>query len=168
VCDPRDEFVYEPLDLRQKSIRVLVVLPTSTKTAIRCEIRQVLLGGNHVCLSYTWGEDADHKYIELNGKPFRVRPNLYEFLVRARRDFMGDELWVDAVCIDQRNVREKSAQVQIMPEIYRSAREVLIWAGSVGSRLRWVAAGYEVLSRSTWLPGSLWSGVRKAYCFRGI
>jgi hypothetical protein len=131
-----DSFVYEPLDLKQKSIRVLTILSTSTKTAIRCELRRVPLRRSHVCLSYTWGNDADHRYIEVNGKGLRVRPNLYTFLLRARRDFKSKELWIDAVCIDQKNVKEKNAQVQMMAEIYRSAKEVLIWAGNVGSRLR--------------------------------
>jgi hypothetical protein len=145
-----DSLVYEALDLKQKSIRVLTILSTSTKTAIR----RVPLRRGHVCLSYTWGDDADHRYIEVNGKGLRVRPNLYAFLLRRRKDFKSKELWIDAVCIDQKNVKEKNAQVQMMVEIYRSAKEVLIWAGNVGSRLRWVTGCHGVLPWS-WMSEKL-------------
>ena len=38
-------------------------------------------------------------------------------------------LWVDAVCIDQENVFERSAQVNIMWNVYRSASQSIIWLG---------------------------------------
>ncbi|KAK8076679.1 hypothetical protein PG994_003951 [Apiospora phragmitis] len=38
-------------------------------------------------------------------------------------------LWVDAVCIDQDNTAEKSAQIPLMARLYRSARYVLAWLG---------------------------------------
>jgi len=39
-------------------------------------------------------------------------------------------LWVDAVCIDQSDVEEKSHQVALMPEIYFTATKVLCWLGT--------------------------------------
>lgn len=38
-------------------------------------------------------------------------------------------LWVDAVCIDQSNDEERSAQVQIMGEIYARSCGALVWPG---------------------------------------
>ncbi|KAM5354412.1 hypothetical protein ACJ41O_001061 [Fusarium nematophilum] len=45
--------------------------------------------------------------------------------------------WVDAVGIDQRNTEERNHQVTLMADIYRSARQVVIWQGEEadGSRL---------------------------------
>ncbi|KAK7946834.1 uncharacterized protein PG986_011155 [Apiospora aurea] len=38
-------------------------------------------------------------------------------------------IWVDAVCIDQENEREKSVQVARMDDIYSTAHEVIVWLG---------------------------------------
>lgn len=38
-------------------------------------------------------------------------------------------LWADTLCIDQNNLVEKSAQVQLMARIYECASEVLVWLG---------------------------------------
>ena len=37
--------------------------------------------------------------------------------------------WIDAICIDQNNVPERSDQVGLMREIYTSAKFVLVWLG---------------------------------------
>ena len=38
-------------------------------------------------------------------------------------------LWVDALCIDQVNVREENIQIQLMSLLYSKAASVLIWLG---------------------------------------
>lgn len=40
-------------------------------------------------------------------------------------------LWIDAVCIDQTDHREKSRQVAQMGDIYRDAERVLVWLGKL-------------------------------------
>lgn len=37
--------------------------------------------------------------------------------------------WVDAICINQNDLEERSAQVQIMPQIYSKASCVIVWLG---------------------------------------
>lgn len=37
--------------------------------------------------------------------------------------------WVDAICINQADLEERSAQVQIMPQIYSQASCVIVWLG---------------------------------------
>lgn len=37
--------------------------------------------------------------------------------------------WVDAICINQDDLEERSAQVQIMPQIYSKASCVIVWLG---------------------------------------
>jgi hypothetical protein len=43
-------------------------------------------------------------------------------------------IWIDAVCINQQDLRERSQQVSIMRDIYRSARDVVVWLGEDHSR----------------------------------
>ena len=38
-------------------------------------------------------------------------------------------LWIDALCIDQNSLEERSYQVGLMGSIYRSARRVVVWPG---------------------------------------
>jgi hypothetical protein len=38
-------------------------------------------------------------------------------------------LWIDALSINQENVKEKNQQIPLMPFIYRRAKEVLVWLG---------------------------------------
>jgi hypothetical protein len=38
-------------------------------------------------------------------------------------------LWIDAICINQKNADEKQAQVPLMGEIYANATEVMVWLG---------------------------------------
>ncbi|KAM6513796.1 hypothetical protein FALCPG4_015009 [Fusarium falciforme] len=44
----------------------------------------------------------------------------------------GSNLWIDALCINQNDERERSQQVSMMDEIYSRASRVLIWLGSLG------------------------------------
>jgi|SRR6266498_3420146 len=62
-------------------------------------------------------------------KRTKVTVNLYAALRQLRRSDSSRILWVDAPCIDQSNLDERSQQVYIMGDIYSHANEVLIWLG---------------------------------------
>ena len=38
-------------------------------------------------------------------------------------------LWIDAICIDQKNDEERAQQIQLMAKIYSQASRVLVWLG---------------------------------------
>jgi hypothetical protein len=42
---------------------------------------------------------------------------------------MTDLLWVDTICIEQQNARERAQQVSMMGWIYGAAEEVIVWLG---------------------------------------
>jgi hypothetical protein len=89
----------------------------------------------YMALSYMWGEAiADHT-IDLNGFPFLVRKNLWDFLDRARNEGFEEYLWIDALCIDQTRVGERNHQVGLMGKIYSHARGVIVWLGCVSEQL---------------------------------
>jgi len=85
---------------------------------------------SYTAVSYAWGNEAPNKRIYLDGRPFPVRPNLWSCLHYLSQS-EWEYLWVDAICIDQSNKRERGEQVQVMDEIYRSAVAVSAWLGLV-------------------------------------
>ena len=56
--------------------------------------------------------------------------NLYTALQRLRKPSASRLYWVDAVCIDQVNIAERSHQVALMRAIYHRAAHVIAWIGS--------------------------------------
>ncbi|KAI4940662.1 hypothetical protein J4E91_011268 [Alternaria rosae] len=65
----------------------------------------------------------------LHGRRLYVRPSLYSALKTLRSQDRHVALWVDALCIDQKNDAEKTMQVLKMNRIYRKAYNVCIWLG---------------------------------------
>ncbi len=127
-------FTHLPLDRPQEQIRLVEILPGSSREPIRCKLRDALSNGAvYVALSYQWGSsaDVDLKQIELNFKPFRVTSNLYAFLLVARSKRETTSLWIDAICIDQSNIAERNELVKRMSHIYSTAREVWVWLGDL-------------------------------------
>jgi hypothetical protein len=57
-------------------------------------------------LSYVWGDPLITRQIKLNSQPFRVTENLEAALRRLRHDDRARIMWIDAICINQRNPRE--------------------------------------------------------------
>jgi hypothetical protein len=90
---------------------------------------------NHFCqhkyeaLSYAWGTAISQSRVLVDGIDMRVTENLHQGLRRLRFKDRSRMLWIDALCINQRDITERSHQVQHMAKIYRSAKHVLIWLG---------------------------------------
>ncbi|KAK1973456.1 heterokaryon incompatibility protein-domain-containing protein [Colletotrichum cereale] len=61
-------------------------------------------------LSYVWGSEDEQRAITLNGCQFHVRKNLFDALVYLRSRGQTGFLWVDALCIDQNNTKERTKQ----------------------------------------------------------
>jgi hypothetical protein len=80
-------------------------------------------------LSYVWGDPGVTVPIGVDGCELFVTTNLESFLRRLRSVDETRILWADAICIDQTNLAERSSQVNLMADIYRSAKKVLIWLG---------------------------------------
>jgi hypothetical protein len=96
----------------------------------------------YYALSYTWGhpygesEDGNEltsigklPTIICDGVRVGITRNAFEALLELtrRRDFVY--LWVDAICIIQKDDKEKTEQIRLMGDIYTKAKEVIIWLG---------------------------------------
>lgn len=130
-------FLYKPLPSPREWLRMLVLWPAQQRTdPILCSLAFEKLSGkaNYEALSYAWGDPTKTRTIYVDGRPFQATANLFEALQECR--YMGKRhrvLWVDAVCINQRDIIEKSAQVQMMAKIYRQASRVVIWLGPISN-----------------------------------
>jgi len=141
------------LDPKRKEIRRLVLQPLSAGASIQCLVEVVSLSDEpeFEALSYVWGDASIKSNIILEGAAFPVTKNLATALFYLRFDDNPRRLWVDALCINQGNTKERNEQVAIMGEIYAHANPVLIWLGeaSEGSNRRFnlmptIADGTEV------------------------
>ena len=98
----------------------------------------------YTALSYAWGSQRDTEDLECEGKILKISPTVRQFfdqlqdgpfpdaidhptIVSNKRDIQY--LWIDAICINQMDDPEKSAQVRLMTEIYAQAAETIIWLG---------------------------------------
>lgn len=124
-------FRHEPLSNAQ--IR-LIQISSNPDQPIECSIAVYDLSEtpSYTCLSYMWrrtATDTEQCLIHLNGKPYRVGQNLADFLYVAPRKYPGVHFWVDALCIDQDNLEERSDQVRRMGQIYSDAVRTVAWLG---------------------------------------
>ncbi|KAL9607137.1 MAG: hypothetical protein Q9167_007922, partial [Letrouitia subvulpina] len=135
--------VYEKLELAVGEFRILFLQPARDKAEdIHCLLMKDHLeprSGNkpiYEALSYTWGEAKEMHVIFVNNQPFPVTPNLFVALKYLRKAEESRILWIDAICIDQNSLLEKTHQVGMMRDIYRGASQVLIWLGESDKDIR--------------------------------
>jgi Heterokaryon incompatibility protein (HET) len=96
--------------------------------------------GDYVALSYVWGplEPAKQRRVFVNGHVTKVTNNLEEALHGLQRlpeiktSGPGLKVWVDALCINQNDLKERSQQVKRMRDIYARAGNVIVWLGKMG------------------------------------
>ncbi|KDN63372.1 putative heterokaryon incompatibility protein [Colletotrichum sublineola] len=86
-------------------------------------------------ISYTWASD-DGKMectgrINVDRREFLVTPNCMMALQRTRSRGAEKVIWIDAVCMNQKDTEQRGHQVQVMPQIYSRAQHVLIYVGEL-------------------------------------
>lgn len=135
--------LYEPL--RKGEIRLLEVIPNSTRIGFHCELRTVALAEakrGYQTLSYVWGDLTNPARISINDGSLAITRALFDFLCEWTRRSLASSLthdingqietrllWIDAICINQQDVDERSAQVAIMHDIYSSSKGTISWLG---------------------------------------
>jgi hypothetical protein len=123
---------YLPIDLDSCEIRLMDLYAGDWNSDLVCSLRVVSLASSprYQALSYTWGKEESSKKVHTDcNLVLSCQANLYTALtnLRSRRKVLT--LWVDAVCIDQKNANEVTHQVGVMDGIYASATSILVWLG---------------------------------------
>lgn len=123
---------YQPLDRNKKQIRLVTLKPNEKWYAKpECELSTVSLSDKpaYTAISYVWGKNLWRTSIFLNGQSFKITWNLYCGLLRLRNDRRPWTFWIDAICINQDDKRERASQVQLMREIYSNAASTVVYLG---------------------------------------
>ncbi|OGM47791.1 hypothetical protein ABOM_003328 [Aspergillus bombycis] len=130
-------FRYSELPPGNDRTRLLRLLPNEDNTApIKCQLLNYSLqknrNGAHLydALSYVWGTSAKSQVIYIEDGEFKVNQNLHSALRRLRDPTFERILWVDAICINQGDDKEKERQIQAMGKIYAGANQVVVWLGN--------------------------------------
>ncbi|KAK2046593.1 hypothetical protein LZ31DRAFT_564343 [Colletotrichum somersetense] len=122
--------------------RLLLLHPGSGEDPFEAQLQIISVedAPPYEALSYTWGKPTDESrdYIWLQGYPLPVR-----------------RLWIDALCIDQSNLDERSRQVQHMRLVYKHAARVIVWLGlkTAGTQEAFLAAERLARIREYTHPG---------------
>ena len=122
---------YSSIDSENRDIRLLELCPALYDDTIQLRLRPKKANEktDYEALSYTWGTTTSPREALLSGTPISVTESLDLCLRRLRYADRSRILWVDALCINQDDIQERSKQVQLMAMIYSSAKNVLIWLG---------------------------------------
>lgn len=83
-------------------------------------------------LSYVWGEPQFTDAIFIDGRRLAITDSLGTALRRIRPPAGRPPLriWIDQICINQKDTVERNQQVRLMHAIFRDARQVLVWLGA--------------------------------------
>ncbi len=141
------EVEYEYLALKPDEIRIAELLPAADiRDTIRCRLVPIHLNDpgspGYTALSYTWGDATERASVGVvdayqdDGSPrqaISVTANLDHALRRIRRRDSSLWMWIDAICINQGDLKERSKQAGRMREIYQKASEVYAWLGEADS-----------------------------------
>lgn len=132
------------------SIRILIVHPGPSSDELDCSltarpIRRLNAQGHPLeptlklppydALSYSWDNQNPAHGIRIrkdNGGfyIFDVTENLLAALQQLRHSTEPRRFWVDAICINQDDLIEKSHQLPLMSRIYSEADNVCVWLGA--------------------------------------
>lgn len=128
-----DGRLYAPLAKSTKQLRLVTILPAEDRDALECLLEFADLGpGSHPSyetISYCWGDSDVRSFILVNGASVSVPKSSAAALKRMRLTHARRVVWLDAICINQRDDQERSQQVAMMGDIYRHGVRNLICLG---------------------------------------
>lgn len=139
------DFVYDSLpqssEAASHAIRLLRIHFGDAGTQPSCSLETFNFDAcpEYWALSYTWGPEKPSRIILVNGQRFRIRQNLFNFIIAFRSPDNDDfYLWIDQICINQENIPERNSQVRRMGQYYDRAVKVITWLG-IGTELELAA-----------------------------
>jgi hypothetical protein len=134
------QYKYSPLNKGAREIRLMTLFPGTVSSEIRVSLEIVPFTRDDVydfeALSYAWGtaENPTEIFIGASGhQVLSVTQNLAEALPYLRYEDRSRVLWIDAICVNQQDLKERSRQVERMADIFTKASRVVVWLGPESS-----------------------------------
>jgi hypothetical protein len=130
--DPsHNTFTYRPL--ASGHIRLLSM--SENEGELIHELSHVDLASSpkYLTLSYTWADQARDQDLLINGAVLKVINNITIALPYLFEQYQSHPFWIDGICINQDDDREKEVQVPLMHKIYTQAATGIIWLGESNS-----------------------------------
>ena len=125
--------LYRPLESQRQEIRLLRLLPGQSSAQLRCEIVDNVFLSEHTrkyyALSYCAGDTTVVETTKVQNVDFNVFSNLGAGLRRIRKRDEPLLVWVDQICINQKDVSEREQQVLLMRSVYANAYKTILWLG---------------------------------------
>ncbi|KAF7507382.1 hypothetical protein GJ744_010699 [Endocarpon pusillum] len=124
-----------PLPSTEQTIRLLRLEPAEKRRVpLTGELFVVSLETNpeYAAVSYCWGSPTSTCPVTCNGFSLAVSKNL-GLALSSIRSLSSFPLWIDQICINQDDLRERSAQVAFMRRIYSQAIETFAYLGEPDS-----------------------------------
>jgi Heterokaryon incompatibility protein (HET) len=136
IQKPSPDYDYAQLTSHRNEIRLLKLTPSlRSRDPISCSLEVVSLDDpsvpRYAALSYCWGDGPPNQTINCDGFNIRVTYDLLDVL-RSLRRLTRKHLWVDQICINQTDLKERSSQVQLMRRIYSRAVKTFLHPGRSG------------------------------------
>jgi hypothetical protein len=128
---PISPYHYRPLNTSDNEIRLVKLdIAGCSANRITGAIVQYPLHDvpAFVALSYEWGNPERYVTLRLDDINVPATINLGSALRQLLRHGCT-RIWIDALCIDQQNGAERSAQILRMEAIYKKAHTVAVWLG---------------------------------------
>lgn len=121
--------LYAPLNAKKREFRLLTICSGSFDDEVRCNLVPVQMGSkpSYAALSYYRGSKDERATIKVNGQAISVTQNLELALKYFRKNKSHTVIWVDAVCINQEDIVEKSSQVCLMRDIYSRGMPIILF-----------------------------------------
>ncbi|KAI0386961.1 heterokaryon incompatibility protein-domain-containing protein [Hypomontagnella monticulosa] len=150
--------IYRSLELGANQIRLLILHPGKYEDKLNADLRVASLASKgksveYDALSYVWGKNSsepDPPQLNLGDAELEITPNLDQALRNLRDEHQSRTFWVDAVCINQKNINERNQQVAMMRTIYEKAMRVVVWLGPATEHMAAVISFFERIQKSSW------------------
>jgi Heterokaryon incompatibility protein (HET) len=131
---PSPQYHYYSLKRKPPNFRLLSIQPGTNTSLIKVIIstHRLSKAPEYEALSYVWGPPSlggEPNLILVNDSPFEVTPNLLKALSGLRSESNVRLVWIDAICINQEDLEERSQQVQLMKQIYENATRTVVFLG---------------------------------------
>ena len=134
-------YQYSSLNEDLNEIRLLTLHAGDFKAELSISVHTVSLNPDHPpiyeTLSYVWGSTENPVDIHVGLSTIAVTQNLAEVLPYLRYKDRPRILWIDAICVNQQDLKERGHQVKRMADLYRLAERVVVWLGPENNNSGW-------------------------------